>query len=141
MKKIILAIFLFVCGYYYIQNKIFVEVEYFYDGPYTRLVDKGIKKWENNKLKFIKVNSEEDAYLIIKHVDPYLIKGETWSAQYVSRTKTIMLNNKYDYLFKKGYIVSLRRGQNTLRIDPPLIIDEAILGSFVEELKDVFKGA
>lgn len=104
MKKIILAIFLFVCGYYYIQNKIFVEVEYFYDGPYTRLVDKGIKKWENNKLKFIKVNSEEDAYLVIKHVDPSFIKGSTTSAQYISRTKTIMLNNKYDYLFKKGYI-------------------------------------
>lgn len=46
----------------------------------------------------------------------------------------------HDLLFKKGYIASLRRGQNTLRIDPPLNIDEAILDSFVGELVDILKG-
>ena len=104
MKKIIAAIFFVIVLYYYIQKNVVLEVEYFYDGPYHKLVDKGIKKWESNKLVFIKVEKEEDAYLIIKHVDPSSIKGSTWSAQYVSRTKTIMLNDKYDYLFKKGYI-------------------------------------
>jgi len=42
-------------------------------------------------------------------------------------------------LFKKGYIASLRRGHNTLRIDPPLIIDEAQLDNFVEELEVILK--
>jgi len=46
----------------------------------------------------------------------------------------------HDRLFKKGYIASLRRGQNTLRIDPPLIIDEAHLDNFVGELKSILMG-
>ena len=43
-------------------------------------------------------------------------------------------------LFKKGYIASLRRGYNSLRIDPPLIIDEAHLGNFARELEASLKG-
>ena len=43
----------------------------------------------------------------------------------------------HDRLFKKGYIASLRRGHNTLRIDPPLNIEEALLDSFQEELKEI----
>jgi acetylornithine aminotransferase len=46
----------------------------------------------------------------------------------------------HDRLFEKGYIASLRRGQNTLRIDPPLITEEAILDSFVGELRNVLEG-
>jgi acetylornithine/N-succinyldiaminopimelate aminotransferase len=46
----------------------------------------------------------------------------------------------HNRLFEKGYLASLRRGQNTLRIDPPLIIDEAILDSFVGELRNIIKG-
>ncbi len=46
----------------------------------------------------------------------------------------------HERLFKKGYVTSLRRGQNTLRIDPPLIIDEVHLDNFVGELKTVLKG-
>ena len=104
MKKIIVAVFFVAVVYFYIKDKVVLEVEYFYDGPYTEMVDKGIKKWESKNIVFTKVDREEDAYLIIKHADPSLFKVSTWSAQYISRTKTIMLNNKYDYLFKRGYI-------------------------------------
>ena len=43
----------------------------------------------------------------------------------------------HDRLFKKGYIASLRRGHNSLRIDPPLIIDEEHLDRFAGELEDI----
>ncbi len=43
----------------------------------------------------------------------------------------------HDQLFKKGYIASLRRGNNTLRIDPPLTIEETLLDNFVGELNDI----
>ena len=46
----------------------------------------------------------------------------------------------HDRLFDKGYIASLRRGHNTLRIDPPLIIDKAHLDNFVRELETSLKG-
>jgi len=46
----------------------------------------------------------------------------------------------HDRLFKKGYIASLRRGHNTLRIDPPLIIDETHLDNFARELEASLKG-
>lgn len=46
----------------------------------------------------------------------------------------------HDQLFTKGYIVSLRRGHNTLRIDPPLIIDEKHLDNFVGELRTILSG-
>ena len=46
----------------------------------------------------------------------------------------------HDRFFKKGYISSLRRGHNTLRIDPPLIIDKAHLDNFVRELETSLKG-
>jgi len=46
----------------------------------------------------------------------------------------------HECLFKKGYVTSLRRGQNTLRIDPPLIIDEVHLDNFVGDLKTILKG-
>ena len=45
----------------------------------------------------------------------------------------------HDQLFKKGYIASLRRGNNTLRIDPPLTINETLLDNFVGELNDIIK--
>jgi 4-aminobutyrate aminotransferase-like enzyme len=43
----------------------------------------------------------------------------------------------HDQLLKKGYIASLRRGNNTLRIDPPLTIKETLLDKFVGELNDI----
>ena len=46
----------------------------------------------------------------------------------------------HDRLFKKGCIASLRRGQNTLRIDPPLTIEEVHLNSFVGALEAILKG-
>ena len=46
----------------------------------------------------------------------------------------------HDRLFNKSYIASLRRGHNTLRIDPPLIIDEAHLDNFAGELEAILKG-
>jgi len=41
----------------------------------------------------------------------------------------------HDLLFKKGYIVSLRRGQNTLRIDPPLN-DGSVPDDLLQEMID-----
>ena len=46
----------------------------------------------------------------------------------------------HNRFFKKGYIASLRRGHNTLRIDPPLIINKAHLDSFVSGLEAILKG-
>ncbi len=46
----------------------------------------------------------------------------------------------HEQLFKRGYLASLRRGHNTLRIDPPLNIDEKLLDNFTAELEKVLKG-
>lgn len=40
-------------------------------------------------------------------------------------------------LFKSGYIVSLRPGLNTLRIDPPLVVERAELTPFLNALEKV----
>jgi acetylornithine/N-succinyldiaminopimelate aminotransferase len=45
----------------------------------------------------------------------------------------------HDQLFNRGYLVSLRRGHNTLRIDPPLNIDEKHLDNFIAELEVLIK--
>ncbi len=46
----------------------------------------------------------------------------------------------HEQLFNRGYLASLRRGHNTLRIDPPLNIDEKLLDNFIAELENVLKG-
>ncbi len=46
----------------------------------------------------------------------------------------------HEELFKSGYLLSLRRGHNTLRIDPPLNISEELLDNLLTELKNVLKG-
>ncbi len=43
----------------------------------------------------------------------------------------------HDQLIKKGFIVSLRRGHNSLRIDPPFIIEKEQLADFTAELDKV----
>ncbi len=43
----------------------------------------------------------------------------------------------HDQLFKKGFIVSLRRGYNSLRVDPPLNIEQEHLADFTAELDEV----
>ncbi|MDW7729295.1 MAG: aminotransferase class III-fold pyridoxal phosphate-dependent enzyme [Bacillota bacterium] len=43
----------------------------------------------------------------------------------------------HEQLFNRGYLASLRRGRNTLHIDLPLNIDEALLDSFVGELRSI----
>jgi 4-aminobutyrate aminotransferase-like enzyme len=45
----------------------------------------------------------------------------------------------HEELFNRGYLVSLRRGHNTLRIDPPLNIDEKLLDNFIAELENVLR--
>ncbi len=43
----------------------------------------------------------------------------------------------HDQLINKGFIVSLRRGHNSLRIDPPLIIEKEHLADFTAGLDEV----
>lgn len=45
----------------------------------------------------------------------------------------------HDQLFDRGYLASLRRGHNTLRIDPPLNIAEEILDNFLTELNNILR--
>ncbi len=45
----------------------------------------------------------------------------------------------HDQLFDRGYLASLRRGHNTLRIDPPLNIAEEILDNFLTELSNILR--
>ena len=65
-----------------------------------------------------------------------MIQWLPWSLTGTGDQPAAAIHNR---LFNKGYISSLRRGHNTLRIDPPLIIDKAHLDNFVRELETSLK--
>jgi hypothetical protein len=103
MKNIFLIAVL-VGGFYYFTNEKTVSVEYYYDGPYPNEIQRGLDYWGSNRMQFSRVNNPRNAFLFIQHVDPEYIKNKNWVAQYVPRTKTIMLNNHYERYLKGSYL-------------------------------------
>jgi hypothetical protein len=95
-----LAVFL----YFEFKREKSVVIEYYYDGPYQEEIANGLNYWTTNRLSFKKVDSIDNAYLIIEHADSSRIKKSDWVAQYSPRTKTILLNKNYDHVLKGDYL-------------------------------------
>jgi hypothetical protein len=103
MKNII-VIAVLIGGFFYFTNDKSVSIEYYYDGNYPNEIQKGLDYWGSNRMEFIRTKNPRNAFLHIQHVDPKYIKNKNWVAQYVPRTKTIMLNNYYDKYLKGNYL-------------------------------------
>jgi hypothetical protein len=82
----------------------FISIEYYYDGPFPKEIQKGLDYWGSNRMEFTRVDDRRSSVLFIQHVDSEYIKNNKWVAQYVPRTKTIMLNNHYNKYLKGQYL-------------------------------------
>jgi len=104
MVKLLLIIAIGVLFYFEFKRDKSLLIEYYYDGPYLEEISRGLEYWTTNRLIFKKVDSIDNAYLIIEHADPSRIKKSDWVAQYSPRIKTILLNKSYDHVLKGEYL-------------------------------------
>jgi hypothetical protein len=105
--KNIFIIFLIIFGFYHLTDDKSVSIPYYYDGPFLIEIQKGLDSWGSTRMEFFRANDINSAFLYIYHVDAKHIKNSRWVAQYVPRTRTIMLNNDYDRILKGDYLSSV----------------------------------
>lgn len=102
--KLLLIIAVGVLSYFEFNRDKSLLIEYYYEGPYLEEISKGLDSWVTNRLIFKRVESIDDAYLIIEHAKPERIKKADWVAQYSPRTKTVLLNKNYDHVLQGEYL-------------------------------------
>jgi hypothetical protein len=100
MKPILMAASLFAVYYFYTQDEKLLVLDYYYEGPYIQEVERGLSYWHTNHFEFRRVSNIRDAYLIVSHIGPEYISNPKWVAEYMHRTKTIYLNNKYENVLR-----------------------------------------
>lgn len=106
--KNILLISLVVFGFWFFTKEAKdVTINYFYSGPYYEEINEGLNRWSSDQLHFVRVYDIDNSSLEITHVEPDYIKQKNWTAQYVPRKKTIMLNNKYNNILHGEYLISV----------------------------------